>query len=116
MQGGFCVDMLAGMYRVGCPSSVYSMLNFFLRVVVAANEFEPVDDFDWVQHLSDVIPELGEVSQEGLDEVRVTEVGDMCELAATRTPGVSQPWRNHTTRVGAAHGNNSLLLFQSLTD
>jgi hypothetical protein len=96
MQGGFCIDMLAGMYRVGIPASVYCMLDFLLRVIVSADEFESVDDFDWVQHLADVIPKLGEISQEGLDEIRVAEVGDMCELAAARTPGVAQPWRNLT--------------------
>ncbi len=116
MQGGFCIDMLAGMYRVGCPASVYGVLDFLLRIVIAANEFESVDDLDWVKHLSDVIPKLGEISQEGLDEVRVAEVCDMCELAAARTPGVTQPWRDHKNRVVAAHGNNSLLLLQSLTD
>ncbi len=64
--------MLAGMYRVGCPAIVYSMHNFLLRVVISADEFESVDDLDWVQHLPDVIPKLGEISQEGLDEIRVT--------------------------------------------
>jgi hypothetical protein len=77
MQSGFCIDMLAGMYRVGCPSSVYGMLHLFLGVIVAANEFEAVNNLDWVQHLPDVVPQLGEVSQECLDEVRVTEVGDV---------------------------------------
>ena len=88
--------MLAGMNRVSRPARVYSMLDFFLRVAISANEFESIDDLDWVQHFPNVIPELGEISQEGLDEIRVAEVGDMCELAAARTPGVAQPWRNLT--------------------
>jgi hypothetical protein len=116
MQGGFCIDMLAGMYRISRPASVYSMSDFFLRVVITADEFESMDDLEWMQHLSDVIPKLGEISQEGLDEIRVAEVGDVCELAAARTPGVAQPWRDHKNWVIAAHSNNSLLLLQSLTD
>ncbi len=112
----FYIDMLAGMNRVSRSARVYSMLDFFLRVVISANEFESVDDLDWVQHLPDVIPELGEVSQEGGDKIRVTTVGDMCKLAAARTSGVAQPWRDHKNRVIAAHSNNSLLLLQSLPD
>ncbi len=108
--------MLAGMNRVSRPARVYSMLDFFLRVVISADEFESIDDLDWVQHFPDVIPELGEISQEGGDEIRVTKVGDMCKLAATRTSGVAQPWRDHKNREIAAHGNNSLLLLQSLAD
>ncbi len=89
MQGGFRIYMLAGVDRVRRPSCVYGVLNFFLRVIASANEFETVNDFDWMQHFPDMVPELGEISQESGDEIRVTKVGDMSELAATRTSGVT---------------------------
>ncbi len=89
MQGGFRIDMLAGVYRVRRPARVYGVLDFFLRVVASANKFESINDLDWMQHFPDMIPELGEIRQGSWDEIRVTKVGDMCKLAATRTSGVA---------------------------
>ena len=89
MQGGFRINMLAGVNRVSRPARVYGMLDFFLRVVVSANEFESINDLDWMQHFPDMVPELGEISQESGDEIRITKVGDMCKLAAARTSGVA---------------------------
>ncbi len=91
MQGRFRIDMLAGVDRVRRPSCVYGVLNFFLRIVAAANKFETINNFDWMQHFPDMVPELGDISQESGDEIRATKIGDMSELAATRTSGVA--WR-----------------------
>ncbi len=49
MQGGFRIDMLAGVYRVRRPAGVYGVLNFFLRVVASANKFESINDLDLVR-------------------------------------------------------------------
>ncbi len=50
------------------------MLHFFSRVVTAADEFEPINDLDWVKHFPDVVPELCKISQQCCDEIRVTEL------------------------------------------
>ncbi len=36
-----------------------------------------------------MIPELGEISQESGNEIRITKIGDMSKLATTGTSGVA---------------------------
>jgi hypothetical protein len=80
MQGGFGINMLAGMDWVRGPASGDGILHLLSRVVVPADELEPVDDLDRVELLPDVIPELGKISQECRNEIRITKICDVCQL------------------------------------
>jgi hypothetical protein len=101
--------MLAGVYRVRRPARVYGMLDLFLRVVVSANEFEFINDLDWMQHFPDMVPELGEISQESGDEIRITKVGDMCKLLHCRRTLYG---KSHSNGVINCYSEPCLVLLQ----
>ncbi len=116
MQGGFGINMLAGVDWVRGPARVDGILHLLSHVVVPADKLEPVDDLDRVELLPDVIPELGKVSQERRDEIRITKVCDVCQLVAARTSGVAKPGRNDKDGMVTALSNNPFFLFQSLAE
>jgi hypothetical protein len=69
-----------------------------------------------VQLLPDVVPQLCEIRQQGSDEIRVTKISDMSELAAAGASCVPEPWRNNKDRMVSACGNYSFFLLQSLAE
>jgi hypothetical protein len=91
MQGSFGIYMLAGMNRVRRPTGADGVLHLLSRVVVPADKLEAVDDLDRVELLTDVIPELGEIGQECRNEVRITKIGDVCQLIASWASGITKP-------------------------
>jgi hypothetical protein len=116
MQGGFGINMLAGMDWVRGPASGDGIFHLLSRVVVPADELKPVDDLDRVELLPDVISELGKVSQECRNEIRITKIRDVCQLIAARASGVSKPGRNDKDGMVTALSDNSFFLFQSLAE
>jgi hypothetical protein len=91
MQGSFGIYMLTGMNWIRRPAGADGVIRLLSRVVVSADKLETIDDFDRVELLPDVVPELSEVSQECRNEVRITKIGDVCQLIAAWTSGVAKP-------------------------
>jgi hypothetical protein len=56
MQGGFGINMLAGMDWVRGPASVDGILHLLSRIIIPAYELKSVDYLDRVELLPDVVP------------------------------------------------------------
>ena len=91
MQGRFSINMLAGMNRIRGPACADGVLHLLSRVVVSADKLETIDDFDRVELLPDVVPELCKISQQCCDEIRIAEIGNVSELTAAQAFGVPEP-------------------------